>query len=175
LSVHRSCKTNRAVRLIMGAALCQLLSLSCLSAVEANIPAAYLACEGAELREDCVMTGPQYGVCLRDTLCEDPPETEVNECVLCVDACWGQEEGSSCVRPWTGEVGICEAQDQCTDREETSFQECMRCVEPPPSSAQAEEGCVSYSPSSHARLSSLFSLIFAAFTALLIRRLRAQS
>ena len=98
-------------------------------AVYANIPAAYLACEGAELREDCVMTGPQYGVCLRDTLCEDPPETEVNECVLCVDACWGQEEGTSCVRPWTGEEGVCEAQEQCTDREETSFQECMRCVE----------------------------------------------
>ena len=110
----------------------------------ANIPAAYLACEGAQEGEPCVMTGPQYGACVRDTLCEDPPETRVNECVLCVDACWAQEEGSSCVRPWTGEEGVCEAQERCTDREETSFTECVRCVELPPPSKEMREatGCV---------------------------------
>jgi hypothetical protein len=110
----------------------------------ANIPAAYLACEGAQEGEPCVMTGPQYGACLRDTLCEDPPETRVNECVLCVDACWAQGEGSSCVRPWSGEEGVCELQDRCTDREETSFTECVRCVELPPPSKDMREsaGCM---------------------------------
>ena len=102
----------------------------------ANIPAAYLACEGAPLGEPCVMTGPQYGVCLLDALCADPPSTAINECVLCVDACWGlRAEGEGCVRPWTGEEGVCEAQARCTDRAETSFLECVRCVAPssPPS------------------------------------------
>lgn len=117
-----------------------LLVLTCAPA-HANIPAAYLACEGAELGESCVMTGPQYGVCVRDTLCEDPEETAVNECVLCVDACWAQEEGTECVRPWTGEEGVCEAQTQCTDREETSFTECVRCVEPPEPPPAEVEGC----------------------------------
>ena len=94
-----------------------------------NIPAAYLACEGANPKEPCVITGPQYGVCLRDTLCRDPEETSVDECLLCVDACWDLPEGSRCTRPWTGEEGHCEAQEQCTDKPETSFLECMRCVE----------------------------------------------
>ena len=97
----------------------------------ANIPAAYLACEGAPLGEPCVMTGPQYGVCLLDALCVDPPSTALNECVLCVDACWGlRAEGEACTRPWTGEEGVCEAQERCTDRAETSFLECVRCVAP---------------------------------------------
>jgi hypothetical protein len=121
--------------------LLSLLSLLSCSPALANIPAAYLACEGAELGEPCVMTGPQYGVCVRDTLCEDPEETVINECVLCVDACWAQEEGSVCVRPWTGEEGVCEAQTQCTDREETSFTECVRCVEPPPPPPDEGSGC----------------------------------
>lgn len=95
----------------------------------ANIPAAYLACEGAEERAPCSLPGPQYGVCIRDTLCEDPPETSVNECVICVDECWASQDGEECVRPWTGELGVCESQDRCTDKIETSFEECRRCVE----------------------------------------------
>ena len=94
----------------------------------ANLPAAYLACEGAEPGSPCTLTGPQYGTCTRDTLCEDPPETPVNECVLCVDDCWSREEGASCLRRWTGEAGFCVAQEACTDKVETSFQECNRCV-----------------------------------------------
>ena len=137
----------------------------------ANIPAAYLACEGAELREPCVMTGPQYGVCLQDTLCEDPPETPVNECVLCVDACWGQEEGTSCVRPWTGEEGVCEAQERCTDREETSFQECMRCVEPMMVAQESvEEGCASAARAGRAEGVTLLSLILAVGGVFCVRR-----
>ncbi len=99
------------------------------SVVYANIPAAYLACEGAEERAPCALPGPQYGVCITDTLCTDPPETSVNECVICVDECWASQDGLACVRPWTGEMGVCESQDRCTDKPETSFEECRRCVE----------------------------------------------
>ena len=93
-----------------------------------NLPAAYLACEGAETGSACTLTGPQYGTCTRDTLCEDPPETPVNECILCVDDCWGRPAGESCLRRWTGEPGVCVPQSDCTDKVETSFQECNRCV-----------------------------------------------
>lgn len=95
----------------------------------ANIPAAYLACDGAEEGEACLLAGPQFGICTRDTLCKDIEETSVNECMLCVDGCWSAEPGDLCVRPWTGEKGICEDQDRCTDKIETSFLECRRCVE----------------------------------------------
>lgn len=98
------------------------------SVVLANIPAAYLACEGAPEGSDCSLPGPQFGVCVRDTLCVDLEQTAVDECVLCVDGCWAGRDGESCVRPWTGEEGICETQDRCTDRLETSFEECRRCV-----------------------------------------------
>lgn len=94
----------------------------------ANIPAAYLACEGAPEGSECSLAGPQFGVCIRDTLCVDLEQTSVDECVLCVDGCWAGRDGESCIRPWTGEEGICETQDRCTDRVETSFEECRRCV-----------------------------------------------
>ncbi|MEE2643290.1 MAG: hypothetical protein VYD19_00020 [Myxococcota bacterium] len=105
-----------------------LLSSAFIEEGAANLPAAYLACEGAEPGSPCTLTGPQYGPCTRDTLCEDPPETPVNECVLCVDDCWSREEGVPCLRRWTGEAGRCVAQEACTDKVETSFQECNRCV-----------------------------------------------
>ena len=95
---------------------CSLISLPF---ALANIPAAYLACEGAEDQAPCALPGPQYGVCIRDTLCDDPPETSVNECVICVDECWASQDGAECVRPWTGELGVCESQDRCTDKPET--------------------------------------------------------
>ena len=75
----------------------------------------------------------------------DPPATQVNECLLCVDACWNLPEGSECIRPFTGEMGICEAQDRCTDKLETSFKECMRCVKlingQVPEERDEPEGC----------------------------------
>ena len=117
----------------------------------ANIPAAYLACEGAEDRAPCALPGPQYGVCVRDTLCNDPPETNVNECVICVDECWAGQDGAECIRPWTGELGVCESQARCTDKEETSFEECRRCVEGSPwvgekdNVVDARSGCTSQS------------------------------
>ena len=109
------------------------------SACLANIPAAYLACEGAEERAPCALPGPQYGVCITDTLCTDPPETSVNECVICVDECWASRDGLECIRPWTGELGVCESQERCTDKPETSFEECRRCVEGQAKSGSASE------------------------------------
>ena len=121
---------GRAQRAYVGLLGCSfILFMITISHAWANIPAAYLACEGANPKEACVITGPQYGACLRDTLCQDPEETAVDECLLCVDACWDLTEGSLCIRPWTGEEGRCEAQAQCTDKPETSFLECMRCIE----------------------------------------------
>jgi hypothetical protein len=107
-----------------------LLLILCFSHLSyANIPSAYLACEGAELGDRCSMPGPQYGTCTRDTLCNDPIETMINECILCVDDCWNLEEGNACTRRFTGTAGVCQQQDQCTDKPETSFQECNRCVD----------------------------------------------
>ena len=105
----------------------------------ANIPAAYLACEGAAEGAECALPGPQFGRCVRDTLCQDIVETAVDECVLCVDECWASEDGAQCIRPWSGEMGVCETQDQCTDPPETSFEECRRCVLSLDSGANVDE------------------------------------
>ena len=80
---------------------------------EANVPAAYFACEGAENGDHCQLPGPRYGNCVLDTFCEDPPETEVNECLLCVDGCWGLEAEQACIMR-DGRDGVCEAQPECT-------------------------------------------------------------
>lgn len=114
----------------------------------ANIPAAYLACEGALEGAECSLPGPQYGICVRDTLCEDITETTVDECVLCVDGCWAGKDGDECVRPWSGDPGICETQDLCTDPPETSFEECRRCVLPlDTKDTPSTEGCIQDRPS----------------------------
>jgi uncharacterized protein (TIGR03382 family) len=95
---------------------------------QANVPAAYLACDGAAEGDACVLVGPQYGKCVRDTLCEPDPEAAVDICLLCVDPCWDQGPDTECVRR-DGTAGVCEAQDRCTDDAEKSFTECNRCVE----------------------------------------------
>ena len=115
----------------------------------ANIPTAYLACEGANVGDRCSLPGPEYGTCTRDTLCVDPPDTKINECVLCVDDCWALIEGDSCTRRFTGTPGICQTQMQCTDKEATSFKECQRCVAEDSmpqtdDSSNAQDGCRSF-------------------------------
>ena len=125
--------------MVMGVGFYLSLSISYPAIVKANIPAAYLACEGAEERSNCSLPGPQFGVCIRDVLCEDIEETSVDECVLCVDGCWAGRDGDDCIRPWTGEMGICETQDRCTDPPETSFEECRRCVLPLDSRVNVDE------------------------------------
>ena len=94
----------------------------------ANVPAAYLACEGAEPGDPCVQVGPQYGACVLDTLCTPDPNLNANNCLLCQDPCWASAPGSDCTRR-DGTGGVCELQDQCTDDPTRSFSECNRCVE----------------------------------------------
>jgi hypothetical protein len=55
-----------------------------------NAPAPYWACEGLAVGDPCsygyaTCTGPN-GECQRDTdaQCEDNPDTEINECLICV-------------------------------------------------------------------------------------------
>jgi MYXO-CTERM domain-containing protein len=94
----------------------------------ANVPAAYLACDGAAEGDPCVQVGPQYGKCIRDTLCTPDPTADVDICLLCVDPCWDQAAATECVRR-DGTAGVCVTQDQCTDDATKSFLECNRCVE----------------------------------------------
>ena len=97
----------------------------------ANVPASYFACEGLVDGYRCRMTGPFFGRCTEDTLCEDDEETEslsgINECLLCVDECWSREIGTQCVIPLTGERGVCEEIPNCTPDEAKSFFVCQRC------------------------------------------------
>ena len=166
---HKACISLYLILLILVSG-SQLLSLITMSRGYANIPAAYLACEDAEPGVACVMTGPQYGACILDTLCTDPEETFVNGCLLCVDECWNGQEGQRCIRPWTGEEGECELQTQCTDRVETSFLECMRCVQLDVKSNEDDQGCFQYSPSSWHSLFLLVCLFIPFFMIRLLRR-----
>lgn len=117
-----------------------LLLLFCSGAALANVPAAYFACEGAEGGDHCQLPGPIYGNCVLDTLCEDPSDTEVNECLLCVDGCWGSEPGEFCIRR-DGRDGVCEAQTDCTPDPEKSFKQCNRCVTGDIERTDPEAGC----------------------------------
>ena len=114
-----------------------LIALSGHSAM-ANIPSAYFACEGASEQDECQVPGPRFGNCVLDTLCEDPPNTDVNECLLCVDGCWGRPSGGSC-RRFDGTMGVCEQQDRCTTDPEKSFNQCNRCVKMPSNGPQGGE------------------------------------
>ena len=99
--------------------------------VLANVPASYFACEGLVDGYRCRMTGPFFGRCTEDTLCEDDEEIEslvgINECLLCVDECWSRAIGDQCVIPLTGERGVCEAIPNCTPDDSKSFFVCQRC------------------------------------------------
>ncbi|MCA9526742.1 MAG: hypothetical protein KC549_10670 [Myxococcales bacterium] len=107
----------------------------------ANVPSAYLACQDKAEGAPCRMVGPQFGACVRDTLCEDPPDDDVDVCLLCVDPCWGRADGEACLQTATNEPGVCALQDRCTDKEETSFLECNRCVPGRVGATDPEEGC----------------------------------
>ncbi len=107
----------------------------------ANIPAAFFACEGAGHGDACTLPGPEYGNCVRDTLCEDDPDTEVDECLLCVDPCWsGLAPGTYCVR-FDGTDGICEPQANCTPDPEKSFEQCNRCVVGEVARTEPQDAC----------------------------------
>lgn len=124
----------------------------------ANIPAAYLACKDKALGDACRLVGPQYGECVLDTLCVDTPEIETNECVLCVDGCWGKLDGDPCLQAATNEPGVCALQDRCTDRPSTSFAECNRCVPGEVSETTPSDGC-SAGPATLATVPWIFILL----------------
>jgi len=109
-------------------------------AASANIPAAYFACEGADNGAPCQLPGPTYGNCVLDTLCEDPATTEVNECLLCVDGCWGMAPDEFCVQD-DGSDGVCRKQDQCTTDPEKSFDQCNWCVDGDIERTDPDSGC----------------------------------
>ena len=115
------------------------LSILSASAVSANVPSAYFACEGAEPGDSCQLPGPQYGSCILDTRCEDPKNTTVNECLLCVDGCWGHAPDSFCVQR-DGSDGVCRQQSQCTTDPEKSFDQCNWCVSGDVTRQAAEDG-----------------------------------
>ena len=109
----------------------------------ANVPAAYFACEGASHGDHCQLPGPRYGNCVLDTLCEDPSETAVNECLLCVDGCWGLVENQACIMR-DGSDGVCQGQNDCTTDPEKSFDQCNWCVEGDiPRNQPKDGGCTS--------------------------------
>ena len=97
----------------------------------ANVPASYFACEGLSDGFRCRMTGPFFGRCTLDTLCEQDPDNEslanINECLLCVDECWSRELGAQCIIARTGERGLCTQIPDCTPDPEKSFFQCQRC------------------------------------------------
>lgn len=105
----------------------------------ANVPAAYLACEGAKNSDNCQLPGPRYGNCVLDTLCEDPQTTDVNECLLCVDGCWDLPPGSFCLQG-DGADGVCRKQDRCTTDPEKSFDQCNWCVSGDVQRTDVEDG-----------------------------------
>ncbi len=121
----------------------------------ANVPAAFYACEDAAEGVACQIPGPVYGNCIRDTMCTDNLETPVDECLLCVDPCWGRdEEGGSCLRR-DGTQGICEHQDRCTPDSTKSFRQCNRCVrvdgdvDAGTEAMDGDGGCESVSPTAY--------------------------
>ena len=97
----------------------------------ANVPASYFACEGLSDGYRCRMTGPFFGRCTVDTLCEDDEETPsvsgINECLLCVDECWSRDIGDECVMSRSGKRGLCARIPDCTPDESKSFLVCQRC------------------------------------------------
>ena len=118
-----------------------LLSSSAL----ANVPASYFACEGLTDGYRCRMTGPFFGRCTLDTLCEedpnDPALASINECLLCVDECWSRALDEQCIIPRTGERGVCIQIPDCTPDPEKSFLQCQRCGEGELNWNEPQEGC----------------------------------
>ena len=111
----------------------------------ANVPASYFACEGLTDGFRCRMTGPFFGRCTLDTLCEEDPDNEslanINECILCVDECWSRELGAQCIIARTGERGLCTQIPDCTPDPEKSFFQCQRCQDGELTWTEPQEGC----------------------------------
>ncbi len=119
-----------------------LLLLSALPAY-ANIPAAFFACEDIAAGEPCQRpAGIAGGRCVLDTFCTTDEIPDVEECLLCHDACFGQEVDTACIQA-NGEPGVCIVlgPDVCTENERTSFKECHRCDTGETPATEPESGC----------------------------------
>ncbi len=106
--------------------------VTCLSASTAwaNVPAAYLPCEGLGDGDACQFTGYGEGACVLDTLCDDHEVAgcpACDKCLLCGDPCRGLEPGGACVLSDGGE-GTCARRTGCTDDVRFSFDECNHCL-----------------------------------------------
>ncbi len=109
------------------------------------MPAAFFACEDIAVGEPCQRpAGLAGGRCVRDELCTVDEIPDVDECVLCHDACYAQEVDTACIQA-NGEPGVCIAlpPEDCTENEETSFIECHRCTDGAPPTTDPDEGCES--------------------------------
>jgi hypothetical protein len=112
---------------------------------QANVPASYFACEGLDDGFRCRMTGPFFGRCTLDTLCEEDPDNvslqSINECLLCVDECWSRELGAQCIIARTGDRGVCTQIPDCTPDLEKSFRQCQRCQDGELTWSEPQDGC----------------------------------
>lgn len=105
----------------------------------ANVPAAYLACEGKADGDTCRYFGGLYGACIQDSACALPPDEDgVDRCIVCQDPCHDLPVGAECLQDDGGSPGVCQIQPQCTDDPETAFDECRYCF-PPGSTPEAGE------------------------------------
>ncbi len=111
------------------------------TAAHANVPAAYLPCEGAADGDDCQMSG-RSGACVLDTVCTDHVVlacTECDKCLLCGDPCRGLEPGDTCTMG-DGTDGTCKHRAGCTDDPKYSFDECNHCLPHAQADCQMYEG-----------------------------------
>jgi hypothetical protein len=100
------------------------------SLASANVPAAYLPCEGLADGDACQFSGYGDGACVLDTLCADHVVAgcpACDKCLLCGDPCRGLAPGDTCDLPDGGE-GRCKRRAGCTDDERFSFDECNHCL-----------------------------------------------
>ncbi len=75
------------------------LLLAAAAPARANVPAAYLPCEGLGDGDACQFSGLGDGACVLDTLCADHEVAgcpDCDKCLLCGDPCRGLNPGDAC-------------------------------------------------------------------------------
>lgn len=96
----------------------------------ANVPAAYLPCEGLADGDACQFSGYGEGACVLDSLCTDSEVAgcpACDKCLLCGDPCRGLAPDDACTLPGGGD-GTCKRRAGCTDDTRFSFDECNHCL-----------------------------------------------
>jgi MYXO-CTERM domain-containing protein len=106
------------------------LLLAAATPARANVPAAYLPCEGLGDGDACQFSGLGDGACVLDTLCADHEVAgcpDCDKCLLCGDPCRGLNPGDACTLSDGGD-GTCKRRAGCTDDVRFSFDECNHCL-----------------------------------------------